>query len=164
MSLKKTLLFTILLITTLLNAEQTTTDKDKDNIPDKFDKCLNTPPGVCVTSNGCTQAIKQIVYFDINSYEIDKKNNETLKSINEISLECYGYKILLTGHADASYEEQYNLQLSKQRALAVQKQLIKNGVKKERISIKFNGEATPIATNITNQGRSKNRRVEILFY
>ncbi len=163
MSFIKTILLTLIFISAV-NAQETVLDADKDNIPDKYDKCLNTPPGVCVTANGCTQNIKQVIYFDVNSSEISDENKETLKSINEISMECYGYKILLTGHADSTYEEQYNLQLSKQRAQAVQKQLIKNGVKEERISIKFNGEATPIATNITNQGRAKNRRVEILFY
>lgn len=161
----KTNLLKPLLVTLLLSSFAFSNDQDNDNIKDENDHCLNTPAGVCVTSNGCTQKIKEIIHFKIDSYTIDKeKNNAKLKDIYNIASECYGYNILITGHTDSTYVENYNLKLSKQRALQIKKYLIKKGINPKRIAVKYNGETTPTATNITTDGRAKNRRVEITFY
>lgn len=160
----KTIFFTLLLTSSALTAQDAIPDIDKDNIPDNRDNCLQTPKGVCVTGSGCTQKIKEVVYFDIDSYEIDGQTLKTLESINNIAMECYGYKILITGHADSTYKEGYNLNLSKLRAEKVQQYLIKAGIDTKRITVRYIGEAKPAATNVTREGRSKNRRVEIIFY
>lgn len=157
--LSKIFLSSILLVTAL-----SAQDGDQDNIPDQNDLCIQTPKGVCVDSNGCTQKIKETVYFNINSFSLGDTNNETLKNILNIAQECYGYKILITGHTDSSYTEKYNKYLSKQRAFEIKSFLIKNGIDPKRIAVKFNGEETPVATNVTNEGRSLNRRTEIIFY
>jgi flagellar motor protein MotB len=54
-----------------------------------------------------------------------------------------------------------NLKLSLDRAVSIADFLIKNGVKKERISVSAYGQYRPLDTNLTAEGRSKNRRVEI---
>ncbi len=69
--------------------------------------------------------------------------------------------ICLTGFADAVGDSEYNLQLSKRRALFVKEQLIALGVKENSIQVKWNGEDNPVATNSTKEGRALNRRVEI---
>lgn len=71
--------------------------------------------------------------------------------------------IELTGHTDNVGSDEYNLQLSKQRAEAVAQYLISKGIAPARISVKGAGAASPIADNTTEEGRSKNRRVDIKF-
>ncbi|CAH8188573.1 OmpA domain protein [Vibrio aestuarianus] len=71
--------------------------------------------------------------------------------------------ILVEGHTDDVGDEAYNLRLSVQRAKAVADFFIQNGVEQNRIKVIGLGETQPIATNHYEDGRQKNRRVEITF-
>ena len=138
-------------------------DNDHDMIENKYDKCPNTPDGVCVDDNGCTQHIKRVIEFNTNSFTINKKNKYKVNNIIEIAQECFGYDIEITGHTDSTYNATYNLSLSKTRALSLKELLILNSIDPKRITTKWYGEIYPISTNVTPKGRAKNRRVEILF-
>ncbi len=74
-----------------------------------------------------------------------------------------GRKILVVGHTDATGSEEKNLELSRRRADAVKGFLAQAGVPNDRISIEGMGEAEPIASNDTPEGRANNRRVEIIL-
>ena len=65
------------------------------------------------------------------------------------------------GHTDSVGSDSYNQKLSEQRAKAVCDYLISQGVDKARLSYKGYGESEPIATNETEAGRQRNRRVEL---
>ncbi|HEX3009927.1 MAG TPA: OmpA family protein, partial [Bacteroidales bacterium] len=65
------------------------------------------------------------------------------------------------GHTDSIGSASYNLNLSKARAAAVMNYLVKNGAPKEKLSIRYFGESTPVASNSTEAGRALNRRVEL---
>ena len=69
--------------------------------------------------------------------------------------------IRLEGHTDSLGSEEYNMDLSRRRALAVQDLLTQRGVGVHRIEIIGYGESTPVAGNDTENGRQLNRRVEI---
>jgi outer membrane protein OmpA-like peptidoglycan-associated protein len=69
----------------------------------------------------------------------------------------------MTGHTDSQDTEGFNMELSKNRVTTVQKYLVDKGVSKSRIRISWKGETDPIATNNTEEGREKNRRVEIII-
>lgn len=69
-------------------------------------------------------------------------------------------EIEISGHTDNTGTDQYNLQLSESRAKAVADYIIKKGIEVARISYKGYGNTKPIASNETEQGKSKNRRVE----
>lgn len=75
--------------------------------------------------------------------------------------------IIIIGHTDntpiRSSRYQSNMELSKSRALQVSKILQDRGIPAERIEVQGQGEATPIADNSTEEGRAKNRRVEIIL-
>lgn len=151
-------------ILTSLFASDIIIDKDNDLVPDNKDRCLNTPQGVCVDRYGCTKKIKRVVHFDEGSYKLNTKEIDKLKGIVEIGAECFGYNLLVSGNTDSIYTKDYNMILSKKRAETIKKLLNIYGINSKRIKIKWNGETKPIATNVTKQGRYKNRRVEILFY
>jgi len=71
-------------------------------------------------------------------------------------------KIVVEGHTDSNGGDASNLKLSQDRADAVRTYLIQKGVKTDRISSVGKGEASPVASNDTAEGRANNRRVEII--
>jgi outer membrane protein OmpA-like peptidoglycan-associated protein len=70
-------------------------------------------------------------------------------------------QIKITGYTDNQGSEELNLKLSKARALAVGQYLNSKGIERKRISLEGLGNQNPIESNDSEQGRAKNRRVEI---
>ena len=68
--------------------------------------------------------------------------------------------IEVKGHTDNVGTDEFNMKLSKERALAVMKYLIRRGVNKDKITYSFYGASKPLSTNDTDEGRTMNRRVE----
>lgn len=71
------------------------------------------------------------------------------------------YAVSLRGHADSRGKYKYNWVLSDTRAISVKKYLVSKGVDENRIVTTPYGSTVPVATNKTEAGRQKNRRVEI---
>ena len=69
-------------------------------------------------------------------------------------------KILVKGHTSSEGGDDYNMKLSETRSLSVKQYLISQGIVGERIAYKGLGETQPVATNDTEDGRQRNRRVE----
>ena len=69
--------------------------------------------------------------------------------------------IRVEGHTDSLGSEEYNMDLSRRRAQAVQDLLVQRGVGQHRIEIIGYGESSPVAANDSDSGRQLNRRVEI---
>ena len=70
-------------------------------------------------------------------------------------------RISIVGHTDAQGADDFNQNLSQQRAQAVGNYLISQGIDSMRVEISGRGESQPIASNDTSAGRSENRRVEV---
>ncbi|MBU1396756.1 MAG: OmpA family protein [Gammaproteobacteria bacterium] len=85
--------------------------------------------------------------------ELDK-NVEALKAWGDVNIE-------VAGHTDSKGSDAYNMKLSQQRAEAVRNFLISRGVAADRLTAKGYGESQPVADNATEEGRFKNRRVEL---
>lgn len=85
------------------------------------------------------------------------KLDELAALVQGINLEV----IVAVGHTDSIGTEAYNLKLSERRAQAVKAYLESKGIDKSRIYTEGKGEAQPIASNKTAEGRAQNRRVEI---
>jgi len=79
-------------------------------------------------------------------------------------LEKYDGKIELHGHTCSLASKAYNMDLGLRRAQAVKTYLKNKGIAENRISIKSFGEDAPKFTNMSESGRSLNRRVEILVH
>lgn len=82
------------------------------------------------------------------------KNVEALKAWGDVNIE-------VAGHTDSMGSDAYNMKLSQLRAEAVRNFLISRGVSADRLTAKGYGESLPVADNATDEGRFKNRRVEL---
>ena len=85
------------------------------------------------------------------------KLDDLVQKVKSINLEV----IIAVGHTDWIGSDAYNQKLSVRRAEAVKAYLISKGIDKNRIYTEGKGEKQPVADNKTNEGRAKNRRVEI---
>jgi len=74
---------------------------------------------------------------------------------------CPEQRVRLGAHTDSSGSESYNQALSQRRADSVRAYLVQRGIVPGRIEAKGFGEANPVASNATREGRAQNRRVEI---
>ena len=72
-------------------------------------------------------------------------------------------KIHIEGHTDNVGDKEYNQELSQNRAKEVCNYLQDRGVSPKRLTYKGYGESSPITTNKTEEGRSKNRRTSFIF-
>jgi len=103
------------------------------------------------------------IYFDFDKADIKPESEPTLKEIARFLKENPEIKIYIVGHTDNIGKFEYNMELSKRRAEAVVKELVeKYGISKERLKAFGVGPLSPVATNETEEGRAKNRRVEIV--
>lgn len=101
--------------------------------------------------------------FNFDSYEIRKDTEDKLKSIAEIIRRKYpDREIIVEGHTDNIGEKKYNYSLSEKRAKKVSEYL-KSKIGHDKFSYKGFGQDQPMADNSTEEGRSKNRRVEIII-
>jgi OOP family OmpA-OmpF porin len=69
-------------------------------------------------------------------------------------------RVLISGHTDSLGAQDANLALSAQRAAAMRDALAKRGVAASRLAVEGVGDRRPIATNATEEGRFRNRRIE----
>lgn len=104
-----------------------------------------------------------LLYFEWDSDKISKKSNKTYKKILSDLKENDFIYIEIIGHTDRAGNKGYNRKLSLKRAKKVEKLLIKNGIKKDIISIYFYGESAPLVKTADNIPRKVNRRVEVIL-
>lgn len=121
--------------------------------------------GVSVTRSGDNILLNMPsdITFGVDQSEITPGFYETLNSVAIVLKEFDKTTISVLGHADATGSDQYNLELSQRRALAVSNYLAAQGVDPGRLSAIGYGESRPVADNSTAQGRTLNRRVEIII-
>lgn len=100
------------------------------------------------------------VFFDFDKSVLKPESVPELNRITDFLKKSEAIKIEISGHADATGPEEYNLGLSQRRANSVMAYFTKEGIAKDRMSVKYFGEGKPAASNDTREGRSKNRRVE----
>ena len=104
------------------------------------------------------------VYFDFDKATIKPESRPALDDAAKILKDNPSINVEIQGHTDSKGSDSYNLNLSDQRAWSVVSYLVQNfGIDKARLTAKGYGEARPIATNDTDDGRALNRRVEFVI-
>lgn len=129
------------------------------NYYDKQAKELASIADVIKGENGLQVLLKNDILFDVNSAVLSQEAIQTLKDLNRVLKKYPKNRIVVQGFTDSTGSEAYNKQLSTQRAQAVYNYLLSNGLKTLSISYVGYGESNPIASNDTEAGRAKNRRV-----
>jgi outer membrane protein OmpA-like peptidoglycan-associated protein/uncharacterized coiled-coil DUF342 family protein len=102
--------------------------------------------------------------FAMNSEAVQESAHDTLAKVAELLSVYDDRKVLIVGHTDAVGDAAYNKQLSERRAELVKQFFVDNfEVEEDRLSTQGFGEARPIASDTTGDGRRANRRVEVLI-
>jgi outer membrane protein OmpA-like peptidoglycan-associated protein len=103
------------------------------------------------------------VLFDFDKYTLRDESTAELDKWVSFLKSNPGLKIEISGHTDNKGSAQYNLELSENRAKTVRDYFVSHGISADRIKWKGYGLGQPVATNLTEEGRQKNRRIEIKF-
>ena len=101
------------------------------------------------------------MYFATNKTEILPMSEESLKTLYDFLKENPRVRIKIIGHTDSVGTDQANQKLSEGRANSVKNEMVKRGIRADRIETEGRGESEPIDTNETEEGRQNNRRVVI---
>ncbi len=107
---------------------------------------------------------KAILYinFDAGKSTIKKESLPVVEQIIEMMNQAPDIYISVEGHTDSDGSSEFNLKLSEARAKAVVDAIVKGGIEKMRLTSKGFGEEQSIADNSTEEGKAKNRRVELI--
>ncbi|NMH29545.1 OmpA family protein [Flavobacterium silvaticum] len=104
--------------------------------------------------------ILENVTFAFDSAELTAVSKAELDKLLEFLLPIKNPNVSLSGHTDNIGLKQYNLDISKRRAQSVADYLIQNGISADAITVNGFGDEKPIVSNDSEEGRSRNRRVE----
>ena len=99
--------------------------------------------------------------FDFNRDAVKGQFVPNLRSVAGVLRDYEQTTVDVYGHADSIGPDDYNQDLSERRAMNVASVLIDGGVMRQRVAVRGFGESRPVASNATDTGRARNRRVEI---
>lgn len=148
-----------------------TQDRDGDGIMDAIDKCPDLA-GVqanegCPPIDPADQRILDLaiqnVYFDTDKDVIRREGFPYLDRLAELMVTKRELKVRMSGHADDRGSNEYNLDLSRRRSQSVMFYLLNRGVRRSQLTAEYYGEELPVAANISEETRQRNRRVEMEF-
>jgi outer membrane protein OmpA-like peptidoglycan-associated protein len=123
---------------------------------------LVIPPAA---QDACNQSLAALldtakIEFAPSSAVIARSNSSLLDSLASAAAVCPG-AVRIEGHTDSSGSATFNRNLSLHRAEAVRAALIERGLAPRRVFIEGFGASRPLADNATDEGRERNRRIEI---
>jgi OOP family OmpA-OmpF porin len=103
--------------------------------------------------------------FAFDSAEIDPKYTDALKKLGDYMQNTPQARLALSAFTDNVGPSSYNLELSRRRVESIASYLENNyKIKRTRMALNYYGEANPVASNDTDEGRAKNRRVEAFIF
>ena len=143
-------------------------DFDEDGIPDKYDLCPALPgsfeagcPDLTQDEKGILKDVLNNLEFSLDSDRLKRSSYSSLSKLSVLLIQNPAMFLEVHGYASSEGETSYNLGLSARRAKAVENFLLSKGVDRNALITRFSGENSPIASNNSEFGRSKNRRVEL---
>jgi outer membrane protein OmpA-like peptidoglycan-associated protein len=100
------------------------------------------------------------IHFETDKATLTAESIQVLEQLEVVIRERPGLKLEIAGHTDSDGTEEYNAQLSRERAQAVVNWLSDQGIT-NKMTAQGYGEGSPVSSNETAQGKAANRRVEI---
>jgi len=153
-------------------------DSDSDGVFDGLDKCADTPAGLKVDIDGCPVLVTERetelldtglirlndVNFETGKWDILPESHGTLDAAGAVLAKWPQLRIEVGGHTDSRGSTARNQKLSENRAQAVKDYILARypSLNPAQFTVKGYGESKPLATNNTELGMAKNRRVEFL--
>ncbi|NLQ16048.1 OmpA family protein [Marinomonas sp. M1K-6] len=141
-------------------------DSDLDGVINARDLCAHTAQGIDVDIHGCPLTELESfsfdfdVQFNIGSAKLRPEYHAHLQDLATFLQQAPDTQLLIEGHTDNTGTEGYNLTLSKKRAEAIAGALMSTfNIDPKRIKTLAYGQERPIASNDTEVGRTRNRRV-----
>ncbi|MBK7296787.1 MAG: OmpA family protein [Flavobacteriales bacterium] len=107
-----------------------------------------------------TKLITNSIQFEYGSSAIGEGSEEVLVEISGLLRQHPQLQLIIEAHTDNIGGDQFNIELSQERATSVVNYLVGNDISNERLMPIGHGENQPIASNKSEKGRSQNRRVE----
>ena len=153
-------------------------DEDDDGVFDRRDRCADTPANTPVEHHGCplpqypvtpepvqseviTLSDAGDVLFAFNQSELTPAAQSKLDSLMPKLQSADVVSIKVIGHTDSVGSDIYNQALSERRASSVAAYLLSQGLAPSKLTSEGKGQSQPVADNETEEGRAKNRRVEL---
>jgi outer membrane protein OmpA-like peptidoglycan-associated protein len=101
------------------------------------------------------------VFYEVDSWQLKLESMAELNKLSTLLKDNGEIKVEIGGYTDSTGSDEHNLLLSEKRALSVVNFLVSSGVAANRLQYKGYGNTSPVADNITNEGRALNRRTEV---
>jgi outer membrane protein OmpA-like peptidoglycan-associated protein len=102
------------------------------------------------------------IFFDFGKADVKPESEPALKELTAMLQANAAVKVWVVGHTDNVGSMESNMALSGTRAAAVVKALVQRGIGGARLAPHGAGPYAPIASNATEEGRARNRRVELV--
>lgn len=135
-------------------------DDDMDSVKNSMDKCPSTPKGSVVDADGCMKTVNLHIIFENGSSAVNAQSKENISKFAAFLNARENFKAEIVGYTDSRGSAKFNQKLSEKRANTVKNLIVDEGVAANRVTSKGMGEATPVADNMTKEGRAQNRRIE----
>ncbi|HEY0897348.1 MAG TPA: OmpA family protein [Sphingobacteriaceae bacterium] len=115
------------------------------------------------TGEGIIVKFDSGILFDVDKSDLKPNAMTNIQNLATSMKNNPETNILIIGHTDADGSDSYNMSLSERRARSVKNYAMMQGVEASRLKIEGRGESEPIASNDSAEGKSQNRRVEIVI-
>lgn len=146
-------------------------DNDKDGVINIRDFCPETTLGAKVDNDGCPatathlESINLEVLFETGKFDVKPIYYPEIQKLADFMYANPDSTVIIEGHTDNVGGEEYNVELSRNRANAIALVVIRQfGIDRNRVRGIGYGESRPIASNDTAMGREQNRRVVAELY
>ena len=136
-------------------------EREKQELRNKLAVQLNLILETRDSARGLIVNISDVL-FDTGKYTLRPGAREKLAKVSGIILAYPSLKLEVEGHTDSVGTDEYNMQLSENRANSVRDYLVQQGINTSSIAARGFGKSQPVTTNDTAAGRQQNRRVELI--
>ncbi len=135
---------------------------DREELASRLDDALSLVADTRSTARGTIVNLPDIL-FDVSKSTLKPEAKLVIAKLAGILLIMGDLNTRIEGHTDSTGGYDYNMSLSEARATSVRDFLFEQGIKGARMTVEGYGPDRPIAENTSNEGRAKNRRVEIVI-